>query len=175
MIKRKGLNEERGTIIDVYKHPVTSDGKYVRNETGIIIQPDDKEYTISETGENRDYSQFVVGQRVVHVSTEDDSATFDELAYDQGLVDIVERGTIIDVSKYPVMRDGKVIRNDAGIVIQPDDKKYTISTMISDEEYSQFVVGQRVAYVTLPYIYYHATYDEYTYDQERQSTKGPVM
>ena len=63
------LNEVRGTIIKVYEYSVVNGKNTTSMEKGIIIQPDDsKEGTISEAYIGRDYSQFSVGQRVVHVS-----------------------------------------------------------------------------------------------------------
>lgn len=51
--KKRVIKEVAGTIIDVY-------------EEGIIIQPDDEnESAISESFEDRDYSKFKVGQRVL--------------------------------------------------------------------------------------------------------------
>ncbi len=57
MSEKEILKKVPGTIINVY-------------ERGIIIQPDNPnlEGRISEAFSGRDYSQFKVGQRVVHVS-----------------------------------------------------------------------------------------------------------
>ena len=69
MTDKKVLDEVRGTIIKVYEYPVLNDGTITSMEKGIIIQPDDEtKGTISEAFIGRDYSQFSVGQRVVHVS-----------------------------------------------------------------------------------------------------------
>ena len=104
------LDEVRGTITKVYEYPVSNGKTITSMEKGIIIQPDDEtKGTISEAFIGRDYSQFSVGQRVVHVSytwkrpaNEDDRVkyshygmkcpdevdefeyvTYDELSYDQ--------------------------------------------------------------------------------------------
>ena len=52
--KKRVIEEVAGTIIDLY-------------EGGIIIQPDDeKKGIISEAFDDRDYSKFKVGQRVLY-------------------------------------------------------------------------------------------------------------
>lgn len=109
MTDKTVLDEVRGTITKVYEYPVSNMyGTEISRKKGIIIKPDDEtKGTISEVG--RDYSQFSVGQRVVHVSytwkrpaTKDDRVkysqygmkcpgevdefehvTYDELSYDQ--------------------------------------------------------------------------------------------
>ena len=110
MTDKTVLDEVRGTITKVYEYPVSNGKTGTSMEKGIIIQPDDeKKGTISEAFIGKDYSQFSVGQRVVHVSytwkrpaTEDDRVkysdddmecpdevdefecvTYDELSYDQ--------------------------------------------------------------------------------------------
>ena len=111
MTDKTVLDEVRGTITKVHEYPVLNMyGTEISREKGIIIKPDDEtKGTISEAFIGRDYSQFSVGQRVVHVSytwkrpaTEDDRVeysdddmecpdevdeyehvTYDELSYDQ--------------------------------------------------------------------------------------------
>ena len=63
------LETVHGTIIEVFECPFyNKNGVEVRKEKGIIIKPDDKTMPIiTEAFIGRDYSQFSVGQRVVHV------------------------------------------------------------------------------------------------------------
>ena len=85
MTDKTVLDEVRGTITKVHEYPVLNMyGTEISREKGIIIKPDDEtKGTISEAFIGRDYSQFSVGQRVVHVSytwkrpaTEDDRVKY---------------------------------------------------------------------------------------------------
>lgn len=69
MFSRKEIiAEQRGYIKDIYEYPVC-EGAVSSTEKGIIIQPDNpREGDISECFAGRDYTQFHIGQRVVHVS-----------------------------------------------------------------------------------------------------------
>ena len=157
------IKEVRGTITKVCNYS---------NVPQIIIQPDDKtEGTITEAGEGRDYSQFSVGQRVVHVVVM--PGIYDELSYDQVMQPVKTinetvnetvkevRGTITKVCNYP---------NVPQIIIQPDDKtEGTITEAVEGRDYSQFSVGQRIVYLKMSGL--SLTCDELSYDQLMQSAK----
>ena len=88
MTDKTVLDEVRGTITKVCEFPVSNGDNITSMQQGIIIQPDDEtKGTISEAFIGRDYSQFSVGQRVVHVSYAKgdrfEYVTYDELSYDQ--------------------------------------------------------------------------------------------
>ena len=155
------IKEVRGTITKVCNSDVPQ----------IIIQPDDiTKGTITEAFEGRDYSQFSVGQRVVHVVLM--PGTYDELSYDQVMQpaktinetvnETVKemRGTITKVCSYPDVPQ---------IIIQFDKPEGTITEAFEGRDYSQFSVGQRVVRVEMPGLC--LTCDELSYDQVMQSAK----
>lgn len=108
------------------------------------------------------------------------------------------RGTIINIYDYPVIEalTGKVLSREKVIVIESDDKENgTITESFVGRDYSHFSVGQRIVHVTYTwkgqptageryeYIsngltcpnevdkFEYITYDELTYDQQKQSSK----
>lgn len=104
-------------------------------------------------------------------------------------------GTITDVYNYSVSNGGTTTAMKNGITIQPDDpERGKISEAFAGVDYSQFSVGQRVVNVSYTWKrpatvedvdrysrigrecpdevddYEYVTYDELSYDQEKQSS-----
>lgn len=106
------------------------------------------------------------------------------------------RGTITNVYSYPVTKEENEILTPKGIVIEPDEPEHgTICESFIGRDYSKYSVGQRVVHVKYKYKrpatpedrrryasirkscpdmvedFENITYDEYEYDQMKESVK----
>ena len=68
MENKEIIEEIHGMIIGINEYP-TNECNPIKRRLGITIQPDDpNRKPFSESHEDRDYSQFQIGQRVVYVT-----------------------------------------------------------------------------------------------------------